>query len=265
MVAVPARRILNIAHRGASGHAPEHTIAAYDLALEMGADVIEQDLRVTSDGVLVAMHDTNLERTAGHPEFVRDITFEDIRALDAGSWFNEIHPERARPGFVGLRVPTMAEIFDRYDRSTNYYVEIKDPHVNPGAEGLFVDLLRESGMMEHAVGGSVLVQSFYPESLARFQAIEPRLVLTRLFSLIQDKGLIRDEMVETATYAAGVGPDKFNIDASVVSCAHDRGLYVHPFTADTDEEISRLLDAGVDGIFTNFPDRLAGLQSDGKG
>ena len=260
MVDVPARRILNIAHRGASGHAPEHTIAAYDLALEMGADVIEVDLRVTSDGVLVAMHDANLERTARHPEFVRDISHEDIRVLDVGGWFNEIHPERAEPGFVGLRVPTMAELFDRYGRSTRYYVEVKDPQVNPGAEELFVDLLGESDMMTHAVGGGVLVQSFYPESLGRFRAIEPRLVLTRLFSLIQHKGLVLDEMAETATYAAGVGPDKFNLDASVVSCAHDHGLYVHAFTADTEVDIARLLDAGVDGIFTNFPDRLAALK-----
>jgi glycerophosphoryl diester phosphodiesterase len=251
---------VNIAHRGASGHAPEHTLAAYDLALEMGADFIELDLRVTSDGVLVAMHDASLERTTGCSEFVRDMSLEDIRTLDAGSWFNEVHPERADSGWAGLRVPTMAEIFHRYGRSTKYYVEIKEPHVNPGAEGKFVDLLNESATMEQAVGGGVLLQSFYPECLARFRAIDPRLLLIRLFSLIQNKDLMLEDMAETATYAAGVAPDKFNVDAGVVSGAHDCGLFVHPFTADTEDEMNRLLDAGADGIFTNFPDRLTALR-----
>ncbi|HZA39189.1 MAG TPA: glycerophosphodiester phosphodiesterase [Actinomycetota bacterium] len=259
MVEGSARRVVNIAHRGASGHAPEHTLAAYDLALEMGADFLEQDLHITSDGAFVAIHDATLQRTTGRPDLVRETRLEDIRKLDAGSWFNEAYPERARAGFSGLRVPAMDEIFDRYGKSTKYYVEVKDPHLFPGVEQSFVDLLRESGMMGHAREGGVRVQSFDPESLARFQAIEPGLVLVRLFSFIQDKGIISDEMAETATYAAGIGPDKFNVDDVVVSSAHDHGLFVNPFTVDTEAEMSDLIESGADGIFTNFPDRLAAL------
>ena len=259
MVAGAERRIVNIAHRGASAHAPEHTIAAYDLALELGADCIEHDLHVTSDGILVAIHDANLERTTGYSDLVRAMSLDDVRALDAGSWFNDAHPERGRAGYVGLQVPTMAEIFERYGRSTKYYVEVKDPHLNPGAEKKFVDIVRDLGMMDHAVEGGVFVQSFDPDSLARFRAIEPRLVLIRLFSLIQNKVIMLEEMAETATYAAGIGADKFNVDEHLVSRAHAAGLEVCPFTVDTEGEMSGLIESGVDGIFTNYPDRLAAL------
>jgi glycerophosphoryl diester phosphodiesterase len=259
VVAAGARRILNIAHRGASGHAPEHTIASYDLALEMGADFVEHDIRTTADGAFVAVHDATLERTTGCAEWVREATLDEIRGLDAGSWFNDAFPEHARPDYGGLRVPTMTEIFERYGTSTKYFVEVKDPHLNPGAEGRFLEVLRDSGMMEHAVEGGVLVQSFDPESLARFRRIEPRLVRIRLFSLIQGKGNMIEEMAETSTFAAGIGPDKFNVDEGVVSLAHDHGLGVHPFTVDTEAEMRALLDMGVDGIFTNYPDRLAVL------
>jgi glycerophosphoryl diester phosphodiesterase len=225
----------------------------------MGADLIELDLRMTSDGVFVAVHDATLDRTTGCPEWVRDSALEDIRELDAGSWFNVAHPELVPPDFIGQRVPTVAEVFERYGRSTKYIVELKDPHLNPGVEQKFVDLLRDSGMMDHALDGGVLTQSFDPASLARFRTIEPRLVRIRLFSLIQDKGIMIDEMAETSTYAAGIGPDKFNLDRDVVTLAHDHGLVVYPFTVDREAEMSALLDAGVDGIFTNYPDRFAAL------
>lgn len=260
-----AAQVLNIAHRGASGHSPEHTIAAYDLALEMGADFIEHDLRLSADGGFVAMHDASLERTTGRADMVRDLTLEELKALDAGGWFNRAHPDEARSEYTGLRIPTMDELFARYGAATKYYVEVKDPHLQPGVEKRFVELLRTSEMLKHALAGGVVIQSFDPESLFRFRSVEPDLVLVRLFSLIQGKEIMLQELASVATYAAGIGPDKFNIDEELVACAHDHGLYVHPFTADERSEMIALLRAGVDGMFTNFPDRLAGLQSDGKG
>ena len=259
----PSRRVINIAHRGASGHAPEHTLAAYDIALEMEADYLELDLRLTADGVLVAHHDANLQRTTGRAELVHDLTVEELRALDVGSWFNEAHPDRARAAFAGLRVPTMAEVFERYGASTNYYIELKDPHLNPGVEAKFVDLLRACGVIEQAAleDRGVLVQSFDGESLARVRAMEPRLALIQLFSLIQSAEVMVEEMSRVATFAVGIGPDKFNLDEQLVTRAHAHGLDVHPFTVDEPEEMASLIAAGVDGMFTNFPDRLTALMN----
>ena len=123
--------VLNIGHRGASGYAPEHTILAYDLALEQGADYIEIDLQMTKDAVLVAMHDDTLDRTAVAPPGVPERfcsgpvikrTLEQIRMCDVGSWFNEANPQYANPEYVGLQIPTLEEIFQRYGTSVNYYI-----------------------------------------------------------------------------------------------------------------------------------------------
>src|SRR5262249_7804283 len=118
-VAHAAGPVLNIGHRGASGYAPEHTIPSYDLALKLGADYIEQDLQLTSDGVLICMHDTTLDRTArGAPEnctgLVSSKTLAQVKTCDVGSWFNDAHPDRARPEYVGQRIPTLEELFRRY-------------------------------------------------------------------------------------------------------------------------------------------------------
>src|SRR5262245_58786795 len=100
--------VLNIGHRGASGYAPEHTFAAYDLARALGADYLEQDLQLTSDGVLVVLHDTTLDRTArglaaNCTGLVADKTLAQIKTCDVGTWFNEANPTLARPEYVGLK------------------------------------------------------------------------------------------------------------------------------------------------------------------
>jgi glycerophosphoryl diester phosphodiesterase len=128
--------VLNIGHRGASGHAPEHTIPAYNLALEQGADYIEIDLQMTADGVLVALHDKTLNRTADAPEgvperycrgLVSKKTLEQIKMCDVGSWFS--------PEYAGLQIPTLDEIFHYYeverDIDPNYYIETKNPDAAP--------------------------------------------------------------------------------------------------------------------------------------
>jgi glycerophosphoryl diester phosphodiesterase len=114
--------VLNIGHRGASAYAPERTFAAYDLALEQDADYIEIDLQMTADGVLVALHDDTLDRTARVPEEVPKRfcsgpvikrTLEQIKKCDVGSWFNETYPQYASDEHVGLQIPTLEEIFQR--------------------------------------------------------------------------------------------------------------------------------------------------------
>src|SRR5215211_3688710 len=108
----PDEPVLNVGHRGASGCAPEHTIPAYDLALRLGADYIEQDLQMTGDGVLVVLHDETLDRTArgsgrdcAGPVITK--TLEQIKTCDVGSWFNEAYPQYAKDEHVGLRIATL--------------------------------------------------------------------------------------------------------------------------------------------------------------
>ena len=257
----PSGAALVIAHRGASAYAPEHTLAAYDLALDQGADYIEQDLQLTADGVLVAVHDDTLDRTARGPAgsctgTVRTKTFAQLRECDVGSWFNEAHPDLADPAYVGLGIPTMAEIVARYGTGARYYVETKAPDAQPGMEQALLNLLDETGLAEAAARSQgVLIQSFSAESLRRIHARRPDLPLVQLLPLSPgpvDEAVLHD----VATYAVAIGPASANVDAALVAAAHARCLAVHPWTVDDPGEMARLLEAGVDGMFTNAPDRL---------
>ncbi len=250
---------LVIAHRGASGYAPEHTFAAYDLALEQGADLIEQDLQMTVDGVLVVLHDDVLDRVARGPVAactgpVAEKTLAQIRQCDVGSWFNEAYPDRADPAFVGLTIPTMEDVLDRYGTDVRYYVEIKSPEDQPGMETTLLDLLDRAGIGGGGGAGSVLIQSFSDDSLRVVHGLRPDLPLVQLLTPAEPIGAAT--IAEISTYAQGVGPAKANVDAALVEAAHTNCLVVHPYTVDDPTEMAQLLAVGVDGMFTNVPDRL---------
>jgi glycerophosphoryl diester phosphodiesterase len=250
-----------IAHRGASAYAPEHTFAAYDLALAQGADYIEQDLQLTADGVLVALHDDTLDRTARGPAdsctgAVATKTLAQLHECDVGSWFNDAHPDLADPEYVGLRVPTMGEILERYGPEVRYYIETKSPDAQPGMEQALLDLLDETGLAAPAARSrQVLIQSFSAESLRLLHSLRPELPLVQL--LPASRSPVDEAMLdEIRAYAVAVGPSSGNVDEALVDAAHTRCLDVHPYTVDDPDEMARLLDTGVDGMFTNMPDRL---------
>jgi glycerophosphoryl diester phosphodiesterase len=257
---------LTIGHRGASGYAPEHTFPAYDLALRMGAEYIEQDLQLTNDGVLVVLHDETLDRTARGPEenctgSVIDKTLEQIKTCEAGSWFNEENPEYAREEYVGLEIPTLEDVFQRYGSGVNYYIETKNPDEAPGMEEELLRLMDRYRLTGPAAERrQVLIQSFSPDSLQKIHTLDPLLPLIRLYKEEEeDSGTIGEDLDEAQTYAVGIGPSKDDVDRSLVSEAHARSLDVHPYTVNEEQEMEELTSLGVDGMFTNFPDLLAEL------
>ena len=261
--------VLNIGHRGASGYAPEHTVPAYDLALEQGADYIEIDLQMTKDGVLVAMHDDTLDRTAQAPPGVPERfcsgpvikrNLGQIKMCDVGSWFNEAFPQDANQEYVGLKIPTLEEIFQRYGTSVNYYIETKNPEAAPGMEEELLRLMEKYNLIEPAAQNwQVLIQSFSPASLQKIHALEPSLSLIQLFSSTETSQNIQAQLDLVRTYAVGIGPSKTDVDAALVEAAHARCLDVHPYTVNERAEMEALISLGVDGMFTNFPDHLDAL------
>ena len=241
-----------IGHRGASGHAPEHTFASWDHALKLGVDYIEQDLQMTSDGALVVMHDPTLDRTTNGTGEVSAHTLAEIQQLDAGSWFE--------PKFTGQRVPTLREVFERYGTAANYYIETKNPEEAPGMEEKLLALINEFGLREGAVERwQVLIQSFSQPSLLKIQRMDAQLPLIQLIEKEQPSAAIRERLAEIHTYAVGIGPARVSVDRNLVDAAHDHGLVVHPYTVNEVAEMRRMIALGVDGMFTDFPDRLAGL------
>jgi glycerophosphoryl diester phosphodiesterase len=219
-----------IAHRGASGYAPEHTFAAYDLALEQGADALELDVRATADGALVMVHDETLLRTTDDPRRVDELTAATLVALD--------HP--ASP-------VTFDAVLERYRDDTSFLVDLKDP--TPAWEGRVVESLERHGLRERAV-----IQSFDLAALDRLRRVARSIPIATLYRRA-DRAAIEIDAVPR--YAEGIGPWHGVVDAALVDAARARGLAVRPWTVDDPAEAERLRELGVDAIITNMPDRIA--------
>jgi glycerophosphoryl diester phosphodiesterase len=226
----------------------------------MGADYLEQDLQMTADDVLVVMHDDTLERTTGGRcrGLVREKTLAMLTGCDAGSWFNERWPDRARPEFADLRIPTLQAVLERYTGSARFYIETKSPRTAPGMEDELVRLIRHHGLLENADDElpTVIVQSFSVASLRKLHALEPRLALVRLFGRHHTAFTLRRLLPRVARYAFGIGPSQADTNERLVRAAHASGLAVHPWTVNDPARMRRFERIGVDGIFTDFPDRV---------
>jgi glycerophosphoryl diester phosphodiesterase len=248
-----------IGHRGASGYAPEHTFASWDLALEMGVDYIEQDLQMTRDGILVVLHDDTLDRTSGGARHGPVIyhTYREIADCDVGSWFNRTHPGRARPEYAGQRIPTLDTVLDRYKDRARFYIETKNPASAPGMEEELLRLLDHHGLLDDAAPHRVIIQSFSGDSLRKLRAMNSALPLVRLFGRHETSWSMRLRLDRIARYASGIGPNYRDLDGRLLAAAHARNLVVHPYTVNDENVMRRLARLGVDGMFTDYPDVLA--------
>ncbi|WP_018664482.1 glycerophosphodiester phosphodiesterase family protein [Heyndrickxia acidiproducens] len=226
-----------IAHRGASGYAPEHTLAAYELAKKQGADFIEIDLQMTKDGRLIAMHDDTVDRTTNGQGLVKDHTLSQIKALDAGSWFS--------PDDKGEKVPELEEIIRHFGTSIPYYIEIK----NSDSEMVrkLVEVLRRHRLIgKNSHKGQVVIESFHAKSLIAFDKKYPDT------EIIQLGDPLKMNIEEVKTYADGVGPSLNHLSETFVKRAHKNGLAVHVWTVDNRETKQKLQKWQVDAIFTDF-------------
>jgi glycerophosphoryl diester phosphodiesterase len=254
-----------VAHRGASYDAPEHTFAAWDLALEHSADWIEQDLQMTRDGQLIVLHDDSLDRTATGPStscsgLVRERTLSELGACEVGSWFNRKNPGRARAAYDSERIPTLEAVLARYGGRTRFYIETKNPADAPGMEDSLLVLLRRHRLVGRGANeGRVLVQSFSAASLLRLRSLEPRLQLVQLIGDSIPADQLEATLDSIAEYAVGIGPSREILNQVIVNAAHARGLVVHPYTVNAEPTMDFFLAMGVDGMFTDRPDLLRRL------
>ncbi len=286
-----SRKML-VAHRGASAYAPEHTLESYRLALAQGADFVEQDLQVTRDGQLVCLHDLTLERTTNVEEifpdryhedisedqpkdakpakhwYVSDFTLEEIRRLDAGSWFD--------PKFRGARVPTWQEAIDLVRGHAGLYPETKGPEVygkrGLDMEKLVLETLRNNRLDQPGADRKtpVIIQSFSAASLRRMRfEMKIRLPLVYLIGGDPRNDLLTESgMRNIRTFAEGIGPAKGLIsrNPAIVDLAHKAGLTITPYTFRSSStgqfpnvraEMEHFLySLGVDALFTDNPDQF---------
>ncbi|OOR19366.1 glycerophosphodiester phosphodiesterase [Bacillus cereus] len=246
-----SNHIKNIAHRGASAYAPEHTIAAYKLGQQLKGDYIEIDLQMTKDGHLVAMHDETLNRTTNGMGLVKEHTLEEIKKLNAGSFFNKKNSNLAKEEFEGAKVPTLEEIIETFGHNANYYIETKSPDEYPGMEEKLLEIINH-----YQINDKVIIQSFSEESLRKIHNLNANIPLVQLLSYKKAVQLTESEIEKYKTYCIGLGMNYKYIDAAYVKKIKNYGLEVHPFTVDNEKNMKKLISWGVDGMFTNYPDRL---------
>ncbi|MDN4071909.1 glycerophosphodiester phosphodiesterase [Fictibacillus sp. CENA-BCM004] len=245
-------KVVDVAHRGASGYAPEHTITSYKMGERLHGDYIEIDLQMTKDGKLIAMHDETVDRTTDGTGRVKDLTLEQIKQLDAGSWFNEKYPQYANEDYAGLKVPTLEEIFKRFGNHRNYYIETKAPDIYPGMEEELLRLVDKYRINKR----TLLIQSFSKESLLRVKELDASIKLVQLLSYKEAAVATDAEIAAWKEYAVGIGPNFTYLDQNYVQKVVKSGLQLHPYTVNETADMKRLIDWGVTGMFTNFPDRL---------
>ena len=240
--------MLVIAHRGASGHAPENTLAAFKRATALGATFIETDLQLSRDARFVAIHDDTVNRTTNGQGKVHDLSLADLRKLDAGSWFGS--------EFTGERIPTLEEILEFSKKhDVVFYLELK-PGGSWGGEHALIGALRQSS---EEIARTVVI-SFDAGILAALRRIEPTLMTGLLFDGQIDRPLER--ALEVGARQLAVRGDL--VTPVMLAEARKKDLQVVCWTVNQPAHMRLLIQAGVDGIMSDYPDRLVAASAKGK-
>ncbi|MEI2394210.1 MULTISPECIES: glycerophosphodiester phosphodiesterase family protein [Paenibacillus] len=248
----PAEKVYTIAHRGASGYAPENTMPAFELAREMDSDSIELDIHLTKDQIPVVIHDDTVNRTTNSKGYVRNMTLEQIKQLDAGSWFNKAYPMFAREIYAGTTIPTLDEVFETFGKEISYVLEIKEstPKIN-------IEVLLNEYIKKYDLEKVVAIHSFSAASLRKFHSINPDIPLYQLvWNDYTSVRLTEAYLADVKSYAVGISPNFQGTSASYVAQIKRAGLKVMPYTINYQLNMDKAYSWGVDGVYTNFPDRF---------
>lgn len=255
-----------IAHRGASGYAPENTFAAFDLAVALGAGGVELDVQLAADGLPVVIHDLRVNRTTDGAGVVSSLTSEHLGRLDAGAWFDrrlklsKRAPQARRPeAYSGQAVPTLEGVLDRLSGAGlgRVYVEVKGRAADK--ERLLAATL---GVIERSkIRGAITLLSFDHSAVRRARELSPRVRTAATFS-INGRGPVTARSIADSVRAAGADEAALHFSLATrrtVEGLHERGLQVSAWTANSKLLMRRLMARGVDAIMTNYPDRLIDL------
>lgn len=229
-------------HRGYSSAAPENTLPAFQLAIDHGSDRAELDVQMTKDGVVMVTHDTSLRRCTGRNANIYDLTYNEVRKLDAGRWFSA--------KYAGTKIPTLEEVLDLCKGRIQLNIEIKPNAATPDLEAETVRIIREKGFEKDCV---ITSQSY--ETLCKVKELDPEI----------ETGYI---------LALGVGSfydlpdaDFFSVEATFITSGmvqqiHKRGKTISAWTVNREEDASNMLSLGVDDVITDKPEMVQELISE---
>jgi len=230
-------RPLVIAHRGASAYRPENTFPAYELAVEMQADMIEIDLHRCRDGDVVITHNAELD-LLGKGRWIEDASLDELRGFDMGE---------------GEQVPLLDEVLDRFGSRIPFNLEIKCGRDAPyaGLEEVALEAVCSRGLLDRT-----LFSSFSDPVLARLRELEPKV---RLGCLVDPRHPERPLERARAVGAEALNPWLGLATSELIEAAHSAGMAVYPYTVNREQQMIELLARGVDGMFSNHPDQLRRL------
>jgi len=245
-----------VAHRGDSRNAPENTLAAFRSAIAAGADGVEFDVQLSSDGVPFVIHDYSLDRLAGRPDKVAELDSGQLALTDVGTWFNKRYPKRFRPQFVLERIPTLAQVLDLYSTTDGpVYIELKceNGDFRPLVETVCT-MIRDSPLLPR-----IIVKSFRLGALALTRTLLPTVEAAALFEpsimtvLRQKKHII--------AMAREFGATQISLHRSLATpklcrLARQARLPITVWTCDNPKWITRSLSRSIDTIITNAPAQL---------
>ena len=232
---------INYAHRGASAYYPENTMLSFEKAIEMGCTGIETDVQLTKDGVLVLIHDEMVNRTTNGEGFVKDYTYIELNKLDAGAWMGE--------EFTGIKIPTVEElIYLVKDKNIILNFEIKNGIVMyEDIEQKLIDLINK-----HKIKHKVILSSFNHYTVAKCNKISKDINTGVLYM----EGLYKPYNYAKTVGANAIHPYFHAINEEVIKEAKKHKTQINVFTVDDEEKMKYFLDLKIDGIITNYPDKL---------
>jgi len=236
-----------IAHRGAMAYAPENTIAAFKLAIELGADAIELDLRQTRDKIPVAIHNATVNKTTNGQGNVIDFTLDELKRLDAGSWFDS--------KFDTETIPTLQEVINILTDSVLLFIEFKEGNETyPGIEENVISLIRKN-----KIETKTILKSFDLKVLERLRKLAPDIQLLYVYTfrvpwldMIIDRGITYGSIFNIDVDY--LQPHRVFLSASFAEAAQSRSYKIVSWGVDSEEAIIESLEFGVDGIETDYPD-----------
>jgi len=228
-----------IAHRGSSSAAPENTIAAFDVAVEQGADYIELDVQMTMDQHVVVIHDDTVERTTNGNGLVKSYTLDQLKKLDAGSWFDQ--------QYTNERIPTLQEILERYSQRIGILIEIKHPKRQIGIEKAVARIINRFAYSRH-----IIIQSFDVHALQGIKAFAPSL-RTALIIKPDAFKLTKRKLTTYSSFANCLNMKKTMINRWWIDRIHTFGMDVFIWTVKDQKTADRIKKYPIDGVVTDNP------------
>ena len=229
-------------HRGCSSAAPENTLPAFQLAIDHGSDRAELDVQMTKDGVVMVTHDTSLRRCTGRNANIYDLTYDEVRKLDAGRWFST--------KYAGTKIPTLEEVLDLCKGKIQLNIEIKPNAATPELEAETVRIIHEKGFEKDCI---ITSQSY--ETLCKVKELDPEIPTGYILAL------------GVGSYYDLPAADLFSVEATFITSGmvqqiHKRGKTIAAWTVNREEDASNMLSLGVDDIITDKPEMIQALLSE---